>query len=233
VFLTDSAVGTAEEDNLRHLVANLGTDVPRDHVVPFLTSKHALSYCLSYAERARQHGFPALVVLGGDRSVGAPRCVEHACELRQMIREREKDLVLGGWATPNGDAATQVGFLLDPAFSGEFYLTQIVSHHRLRPVEQFLQQATRSGVTMPGMFGVFYYRSGNAATLSTLGQFLPVPAAELRAEFQAGASPQEICARTLRALIDLGARHFYISNLPLARAGATFTEILERVGVTA
>ena len=64
VLLTDSAVGTAEEDNLRHLVANLGTDVPRDHVVPFLTSKHPLGYCLSYGERARQHGFPALVVLG-------------------------------------------------------------------------------------------------------------------------------------------------------------------------
>ena len=30
VFLTDSAVGAREEDNLRHLVINLGTDVPRD-----------------------------------------------------------------------------------------------------------------------------------------------------------------------------------------------------------
>src|SRR5688500_5728147 len=38
VFLTDSAVGLREEDNLRHLVINLGSDVPRSHVVPFLTS---------------------------------------------------------------------------------------------------------------------------------------------------------------------------------------------------
>ena len=37
VFLTDSAVGAHEEQNLRHLVINLGTDVPRDRVVPFLT----------------------------------------------------------------------------------------------------------------------------------------------------------------------------------------------------
>ena len=29
VFLTDSAVGSKEEDNLRHLVINLGSDVPR------------------------------------------------------------------------------------------------------------------------------------------------------------------------------------------------------------
>ena len=40
VFLTDSAVGTQEENNLRHLVTNLGRDVRRDRVVPFLTTKH-------------------------------------------------------------------------------------------------------------------------------------------------------------------------------------------------
>src|SRR6188768_2131942 len=50
VFLTDSAVGTQEENNLRHLVTNLGRDVARDHVIPFLTSKHSLEFCLSYAE---------------------------------------------------------------------------------------------------------------------------------------------------------------------------------------
>src|ERR687891_1193036 len=52
VFLTDSAVGLKEEDNLRHLVINLGTDVPRSHVVPFLTCKHTAEYCLAYADRA-------------------------------------------------------------------------------------------------------------------------------------------------------------------------------------
>src|SRR5712692_1438194 len=50
VFLTDSAVGSQEEDNLRHLVTNLGNDVPRERIVPFLTSKHPLEYCLSYTE---------------------------------------------------------------------------------------------------------------------------------------------------------------------------------------
>ena len=70
VFLTDSAVGAREEDNLRHLVTNVGHDAPRERIVPFLTSKHPLEYCFSYAERAHQSGFPALVVLGGDTSVG-------------------------------------------------------------------------------------------------------------------------------------------------------------------
>src|SRR5947209_17880841 len=94
VFLTDSAVGAHEEDNLRHLVTNLGRDVPRERVVPMLTSKHSLDYCLSYAERARENGFPALVVLGGDKSVGQPRSVEHAWPLRQMLRQRDQAIRL-------------------------------------------------------------------------------------------------------------------------------------------
>ena len=38
VFLTDSAVGMKEEDNLRHLIINLGTDVPRSRVGPKLVA---------------------------------------------------------------------------------------------------------------------------------------------------------------------------------------------------
>src|SRR5206468_182580 len=111
VFLTDSAVGSQEEDNLRHLVTNLGNDVPRERIVPFLTAKHSLAYCLSYAERAHQKGFPALVVLGGDKAVGAPRSVEHAWQLRQMLRARDNALTLGGWANPHGDTERQVDYL--------------------------------------------------------------------------------------------------------------------------
>ena len=233
VFLTDSAVGTAEEDNLRHLVANLGSDVPRDRVVPFLTCKHPLAYCLSYAERAHQHGFPALVVLGGDHSVGMPRCVGHAWELRQLIRDRESSLLLGGWANPHADPEAQARYLLDSSFAAEFYLTQIVSHHDRERAARFIAEAARAGVTAPGMFGVFYYRSANPATLAALARFLPAPVEQLRAEFASGATPEEICARTLRTLLELGARHFYISNLPLASASRTLARILERVGVAA
>src|SRR5688500_5987366 len=154
VFLTDSAVGTQEENNLRHLVTNLGRDLLRERVVPFLTSKHSLDFCLSYAEQAWQHGFPALVVLGGDKSVGRPRCVEHAWELRREIRRHVPRLTLGGWANPYGDAARQVDYLADDSFAAEFYLTQIVSHLNRVPVERFLDEARRRGVDhLPGIFG--------------------------------------------------------------------------------
>jgi len=233
VFLTDSAVGEREEDNLRHLVTNLGTDVPRERIVPFLTAKHSKEFCLSYAERAHQHGFPALVVLGGDKSVGAPRCVEHAWQLRQMLRARNLDVALGGWANPHADPERQVDYLTAPDFGGEFYLTQIVSHHHADQVSRFVDAAERRGVTLPGMFGVFFYRSANPRTLDALKEFLPVPAEPLTREFAAGATPEDVCARTIRTLIDVGARHFYISNLPIGRAQRVLSSILEKVGVTA
>jgi len=234
VFLTDSAVGTQEENNLRHLVTNLGRDVPRERVVPFLTSKHSREFCLAYAEQAWQHGFSSLVVLGGDTSVGRARCVDHAWELRRAIRDREPRLALGGWANPYADPARQVGFLVDGGFTAEYYLTQIVSHLDVPPVERFLEESRRRGADqVPGMFGVFYCRSANASTLRLLSQFLPVPAHGLSAEFAAGATPVDVCARTLRAMMDIGVRHFYISNLPLLGAASTLSAILEKVGVTA
>jgi 5,10-methylenetetrahydrofolate reductase len=229
VFLTDSAVGSKEEDNLRHLVINLGADVPRPTVVPFLTCKHSLEYCLAYADRARDHGFEALVVLGGDKSVGLARCVEHAWQLREQIRRRVPDLTLGGWANPHADPVAQVDHLLQEHAHAEFYLTQIVSHHSRNAVERFLAEGRRRGLALPGMFGVFYYRSANPRTLAALKDFLPVPADGLTREFSSGATPEEICARSIRTLSESGARHFYISNLPLGRAALTLNRILSLV----
>jgi hypothetical protein len=229
VFLTDSAVGAREEHNLRHLVINLGTDVPRSHVVPFLTSKHTLEFCLGYAERAWHEGFPSLVVLGGDRSVGAPRCVEHAWQLRRAIRAHVPDLSLGGWANPHADAATQVGFLEEAGFSGDFFLTQVVSHHDMPRVDRFVERFNRQGLTLPGVFGVFYYRSANPKTLDTLKHFLPVPVDALKQEFALGATPEDVCARTIAALHRAGVRHVYVSNLPVGRARQTLKAIMDRV----
>ena len=229
VFLTDSAVGQKEEDNLRHLVINLGTDVPRSHVVPFLTCKHTADYCFAYADRARHNGFESLVVLGGDKHVGPARCVEHAWQLREMIRAREAELTLGGWANPHSDAATQVQHLLEDRVTAEFYLTQIVSHHSRPAVERFLAEAERRQLSLPGMFGVFYYRSANPKTLETLREFLPVPVAELREEFAAGATPDAVCARSIRELTASGVRHFYVSNLPVGRAASTLARVLNLV----
>ena len=229
VFLTDSAVGAREENNLRHLVMNLGNDVPRSHVIPFLTTKHTREYCLSYSETALHHGFSTMVVLGGDKSVGPPRCVEHAWQLREDIRAHVPGLALGGWANPHQNPKAQVGYVADPRFSAEFYLTQVVSHHDLAKVETFLDSLQQSEVTTPGIFGVFYYRSANPKTLATLQKFLTVPAEQLTAEFGAGDSAEEICARSIRELRGTGARHLYLSNLPTRGTRQTLERILSLV----
>jgi hypothetical protein len=233
VFLTDSAVGAAEEDNLRHLVTNLGRDVPRERIVPFLTTKHPLEYCLSYADRAHQSGFPALVVLGGDKAVGTPRSVEHAWQLRQLLRERDHTLALGGWANPHADPERQVDFLAAANAHAEFYLTQVVSHHHADQVARFVRTAERRGLTIPGLFGVFYYRSANPRTLDALKGFLPVPAEGLTREFGEGATADEVCAKTIRRLMDAGAKHFYISNLPIAKAQQVLEDVLSMAGANA
>lgn len=227
VFLTDSAVGAREEHNLRHLVSNLGHEVPRGHVIPFLTSKHSLDFCLGYAERAWHEGFRSLVVLGGDRSVGPPRCVEHAWQLRRAIRRHVPDLSLGGWANPHADAAAQARYLSDADFTGDFFLTQVVSHHDEKQVEAFLSELDRRNIALPGVFGVFYYRSANPRTLQALRQFLPVPVDALSREFAAGAAPEAICARSISRLQAAGVRHLYVSNLPVGKARQTLGKILE------
>ena len=213
VFLTDDAVGSQEEENLGHLAANVGSDVPLSRLVPFLTCKHTIEYCLMYADRAHSLGFEALTVVGGDTSVGPPRCVPHSNILRQRIRERQPGLSLGGWANPHRDVRKQVEYLGADDFSADFYLTQIVSHHSVARVEAFLEECDRRGVSTPGVFGVFYYWSAQPGTLRRLGEFFPVPADELTREFDMGASPEEVLAKTLDALRAAGAGKVYISNL--------------------
>ncbi len=227
IFLTDNAVGLSEEENLAHLTSNLAGDVNPARIVPFLTSKHSLEYCLMHAARTASHGFEALTVLGGDQTAGPPRCVLHARELRKLIRRRVPTLDLGGWANPHRPPAEQVDFLLDDRFEAEFYLTQVVSHHSIQAVDRFLQEARRRGVPYPGVFGVFLYRSANPATLARLSDFFPVPAAELTREFEAGLKPEEICARTVRALREVGADKVYLSNLGFEQVDTRYRGIVE------
>jgi hypothetical protein len=226
IFLTDNAVGRSEEENLSHLTVNLAGDVDPARIIPFLTSKHSVEYCLMHAARTRSHGLEALTVLGGDHTVGPPRCLPHARELRSLIRRRVPDLNLGGWANPHRDPVEQVDFLLDERFEAEFYLTQVVSHHSIRAVERFLVEARRRGVPHPGVFGVFLYKSANPTTLARLADFFPVPAAEITREFEAGLSPEEICARTVRALRDVGADKVYLSNLGFQRVDVGYRRIM-------
>ncbi len=229
VFLTDNAVGAAEEENLAHVGANVGEDVDRRRIVPILTAKHALDYCLMFASRAASQGYDALTVLGGDRSVGPPRCVPHARDLRELVRERAPELTLGGWVNPLKDPVEQIGYLAaEDAFS-EFALAQIVSHHAVPRVADFLEAHARSGRDIPVVFGVFFYRSANPETLRMLGEFFPVPAEEITREFAAGVDAEEICARTIRALGRLGAEKVYVSNLGSRDAGRRLGRILARV----
>lgn len=212
VFLTDDAVGSREEENLTHLSSNVGSEVPLSRLVPFLTCKHTLEYCLMYADRAQSLGFEALTILGGDTSVGPTRCVPHAHILRARIRERQPQLALGGWSNPHRDIGQQVRYLTADDFSADFFLTQVVSHHSMDRVDAFLEECARRNVTTPGIFGVFYYRSAHLRTLETLNEFFPVPAEQLTREFESGATPEEVLGRTLDALRSAGVEKLYVSN---------------------
>ena len=214
VFLTDSAVGLKEEDNLRHLVTNLGTDVPAiaRRAVPHVQAPS--DYCLAYADRARQHGFESLVVLGGDKHVGPPRCVEHAWQLREIIREREAGAGarrLGQPARPCRDAGAASA--RRPRHRGVLPDADRVASQP-RAVERFLAEAERRGLALPGMFGVFYYRSREPDDAADAAA---VPACAGRGAQRGVRGRRDarcVCARSIRELTAAGVRHFYVSNLP-------------------
>jgi hypothetical protein len=128
---------------------------------------------------------------------------------------------------PHQDAAQQVDFLLAQDFEAEFFLTQIVSHHHLGAIERFLAEARRRGVPYPGVFGVFLYRSANPRTLGQLGHYFPVPAEGITRDFEAGLSAEEICARSIRALREVGAERVYVSNLGFQGVEARYRRILD------
>jgi len=60
-----------------------------------------------------------------------------------------------------------------------------------------------------------------------------VPAVALTNEFAQGASADQICARSIRALADAGVGRFYISNLPVGSAALTLQRILDQANAPA
>jgi 5,10-methylenetetrahydrofolate reductase len=228
VFMTDGAIGRREEPNLRHVTINLGREADRSRIVPILTTKHSLEYCLGFAERSYELGFRSLVVLGGDKGDDAPRCVEHAYELRRIIRQKVPGLALGGWASPHG-GKRQVEFILDPEYSADFFLAQIVSHYQTAALDDFINASEKLGVRIPAIFGVFYYRSASPKTCSMLSRFFPVPFDELKRDMDSGTSPEEICSRSVHALLQRGITNVYISNLPMGSAVKKLSDIEARV----
>ena len=229
VFLTDNAVGADEEENLAHVGGNVGDSVDRRRIVPILTCKHTREYCETFAVRAESDGFESLTVLGGDVSVPPPRCVPHGRDLREIFAQRFPGLTTGGWANPHRDAETQVRFLTAPDAYARFALSQIVSHHSLREVERFMEVLARAHEPPPVAYGVFYYRSANPRTLETLSKFFPVPIEAITADFEAGATSEEICARSIRRLREIGAEKVYVSNLGERNIGRTLKRILSLV----
>lgn len=234
VFLTDNAIGSSEEENLGHLVRNLGPAARRERVVPFLTLKHPLDYCRRYATRARREHFPALVVLGGDTHDEIPRCLPHSWQLRERLRAEQPGLLLGGWANPYRDAAEQVALLLDQAAGIDFLLTQIVSHHDLAPVAAFTEEADRRGLALPVFVGVFFYRSAKRRTLDELSRFIPVPIDGILADFhERRMTAEDVAAATISSLAELGVTRFYLSNLETGRAPTRLASITRRAGLDA
>ena len=229
VFLTDNAVGAAEEENLAHVGGNVGHDVDLRRIVPILTAKHTLDYCLMFASKAASQGYDALTVLGGDPSVGPPRCVPRARDLRALIRARLPGLALGAWINPLKEPEEQLGFVAPVEAHADFALAQVVSHHSLGEVSRFLLAKDRLAPELPVVFGVFFYRSANPVTLETLGRFFPVPAEGITRDFATGAEPEEICARTIRELRSVGADKIYVSNLGSRLALTRLRRILDRV----
>ena len=228
VLLTDNAVGRSEEENLAHLEGNLPGESDSLGVIPFLTCKHSLEYCLWYADRAWSSGFRAITVVGGDQG-GAPRCLPHAYQLRERIRSRVPDLSLGGWVNPHRDPVEQVGFLAGAGDCTDFYLSQMVSEHSAPQVANFLNELEVRAVGLPGVFGIFYYRSAHPDTLRRLGKFFPVPSRAVAEAFDRGVPPEELCARSLRALREVGVRHVYLSNLHVRTAASTVEAVLRLV----
>ena len=225
-LLTDNAVGVAEEEGLSQVGANVAQDVDVRHIVPILTAKHSLDYCRNFAARAAAAGLDAITVTGGDQTVGPPRCVPHGSDLRTYFRKMPLGLALGGWLNPHKPLHPQAAPVLDGPSRADFALTQIVSHHSLPVVEGFLRAIDLAGVRMPVVFGVFYYRSGNPKTLAALGRYFPVPAAAIVREFDRGVGADELCARSLRALGEMGIDKVYVSNLGTRGAAAALDRIV-------
>ena len=140
--------------------------MPRSRVVPFLTTKHTLGTAWRMRTAPPSRDSRRSWYSAATRMSARPGALRmHGSCGRRCARARP-ELALGGWANPHADAARQVDFLLDENANADFYLTQIVSHHDAEAVERFVREAEHRQLTLPGVFGVFYYRSANPKTLA-------------------------------------------------------------------
>ena len=162
----------------------------------------------AYAERARQHGFPALVVLGGDKASArrAASSMRGSCA-RPSARAAGRSRSAAGPIRMRRPTR-QVGFLLDDHAHADFYLTQIVSHHDRARCRAFLGEGGSARAS--GCPASSACSTTAAPTRRTLNDARASSCrcrwTHCRAEFASGADAVDICARTVRALVDEGAR---------------------------
>ena len=108
-------------------------------------------------------------------------------------------------------------------------MTQLVSHHDVKRVQDFQDALKARGVTLPAVWGVFFYRSANRKTLDRLSQFFPIPVEAVLDDFASGMDPIEMCATTIRTLRSVGANKVYVSNLHPERAANQLRAIVNAV----
>ena len=229
VFVTDNAVGADEEENLAHLAANLGEEVDLRRVVPFLTCKHTLDYCLMYAARAGSARIEALTVLGG-----GPLCWPTARGPACLSVEGDDS---------GAGARARVGRLGQPPplriGAGGFPGIRVIRGQVLSDPGRVASQsgpgrcpARRKGAPRGGGAGRLRRLPLPERQPDHVGEarrIFPRPAQALTREFGAGATAEEVCARTIRALRDAGADKVFVSNLGWRGAADRLGRILDLV----
>ena len=214
VLLTDDAAGNPEEESLAHLAANLGAAADLETVVPFLTCKHAVGYCRLFARRAAGLGVAGVAVVGG-------RPLRRARTMRpRTARTCARSCGANSPGSRSEGGRTRTGTRSSrPASSPRTTSPRTSSSPRSsRTTRSAGWSASAPSWTawawdVPVVYGVFLYRSANPRTLRQLSRYFPVPAREIAAEFAAGMSADEICARSVRRLREAGAEKVYVSNL--------------------
>ena len=180
-MITDSAVGAQEENNLRHLVANLGAEAaqrPRRAV----SDLQALARVLP---RLRRPGrAPQLLVARRARRRQAPRpaALRRAC-VAAARSTSARGTLSSSWAAgpirrrrrPRRSISCSIADA-----NADFYLTQIVSHHQARARRRrFSTKARRRGLTMPASSACSTIAARSRRRWRRCRQFLPVPVEEL------------------------------------------------------
>jgi len=83
---------------------------------------------------------------------------------------------------------------------------------------------------VPMAYGVFYYRNGQRRVLENLARYFTVPVGEIEREFEDGATPAEICARSILELRRAGIENVYVCNLGSRNAAQRLSSVLAALG---